>query len=97
MGEIAGAFGWREAREEAADGGPQRLDGAGRLGPQQGLELGEHLLDRVQVRRVGRQVAQRRASGFDPQSVFLLPYQELNEQNNYAYFLMTKRRQSAAA
>jgi SAM-dependent methyltransferase len=35
--------------------------------------------------------------GFEPHAVFLLPYQELNEQNNYAYFLMSKRRQPAAA
>ncbi len=37
------------------------------------------------------------ALGFTPHSVFLLPYQELNEQNNYAYFLMTKRHRSTAA
>ena len=35
--------------------------------------------------------------GFTPHAVYLLPYQELNGQNNYAYFLMTKRQPSAAA
>jgi SAM-dependent methyltransferase len=35
------------------------------------------------------------AVGFAPQAAFFLSYQPLNQQSNYAYFLMTKRRQPA--
>ncbi len=44
MREVAGAFGRREAGEEAADGGPERFGGALRGIPEQGFELGEDLL-----------------------------------------------------
>ena len=52
---------WRirpwEQVEQLADGVPQAVDGAfGRLA-QERLELGECLLDRVEVGGVGRQVA----------------------------------------
>ena len=38
-----------------ADGSPEGVDGADRPGAQQGLELGESHLDRVEVWAVGRQ------------------------------------------
>jgi hypothetical protein len=53
--EIAGAFGWRDGGEEAADGRPELVLGARRNLAQQRLKLGEQLLDRVQVGRVRRQ------------------------------------------
>jgi hypothetical protein len=45
-------------------GGPERLDGAGRLGPERSLELGGGRPDRVQV-RARRQVEQGRARRLD--------------------------------
>jgi hypothetical protein len=49
VGEVVGAFGGSEGVEQLADGVPERLDGARRGGAQQRLELGEGVLDRVQV------------------------------------------------
>ena len=49
MGEVVGAFGGGEGVESVADGVPEAVDGAGCGGAQQRLELGEGLLDRVQV------------------------------------------------
>jgi hypothetical protein len=48
-----------------ADGMPVGGDGSGCGGPEQRLELGEDLLDRVQVGRVGRQVEQPGTAGRD--------------------------------
>jgi hypothetical protein len=47
--EAVVAFRWREGVGDAADGGPETLDGA--LGglSQERLELGEGVLDRVEV------------------------------------------------
>src|SRR5881275_3246821 len=57
-GEVVGALGGRESVDEAPDGGPKALDGAfGRLA-QERLQLGESILNRVEVRTVGRQVEQ---------------------------------------
>ena len=55
---------WRPV-EQLADGVPQAVDGA--LGglAQEGLELGEGLLDRVEIGRVGRQVTQLGAARLD--------------------------------
>ena len=65
VGEVVGALGRREQVEQPADGGPQAVDGA--LGglAQKRLELGEGLLDRIEVGGVGRQVAQLGAVGLD--------------------------------
>ena len=55
----------REAIEQGADASPSGFDGSlGRL-PKQGLELGEDLLDRVEIRRVARQEEQLGAGGAD--------------------------------
>ncbi len=48
----------REASEGLPNGAPQIGDGAGRRGPEQSLQLGEDLLDRIEVRAVGRKVEQ---------------------------------------
>ena len=53
-----------EGFEDLSDGGPKVWHGA-RGGAQQRLELGEGLLDRVEVRAVGRKVEQARARCFD--------------------------------
>jgi predicted GNAT family N-acyltransferase len=63
--EIAGAFGWGDGGEEAADGRPELLLGPRRGLAQQRLELGEQLLDRVEVGRVRRQVEERGAGRGD--------------------------------
>jgi hypothetical protein len=47
------------------DSVPEDVYGAGRGGAEQGLELGKGVLDRVQVRAVGRQVEQAGAGGRD--------------------------------
>ena len=67
-GEVVGAFGRGEGVDEAADGGPEAIDGP--LGglAQERLEFGEGILDRVEVGTVGRQVEQRRAGGLDQRS-----------------------------
>jgi len=54
-----------EAVQEAADPVPQALDGALLVLSKMRLEFGEGFFDWVQVRRVGRQVAQLGARGFD--------------------------------
>ena len=56
---MAGAFGCGKAAKRLPDGGPERFGGARGGVAEQGLELGEDLLDRVEVGRVGRQVAER--------------------------------------
>src|SRR4030095_10288158 len=63
--EVGGALGGGEAAEEAADGGTDIRDGAGGGLAQKMLELGEDLLDRVEVRRVLRQEEQLGAGGAD--------------------------------
>jgi hypothetical protein len=53
--KIVGAFVWRKCSEDFADRGADGFDGAGGGLAQEVLDLGEDLLDRVQVRRVFRQ------------------------------------------
>ena len=53
MGEVVVAFGCAEGVEGLADGVPEGVDGAGCRGAKQGFELGEDLLDRIEVRVVG--------------------------------------------
>jgi hypothetical protein len=56
---------WCELIEDSADSVPQIVDCAFGGLSQQGLELGEHHLDRIEVWRVGRQVKQLCADRFD--------------------------------
>ena len=51
--------------DEATDGGPECLDGARGLPSQERLELGEGVLDRIEVGAVRRQVAQLGACRLD--------------------------------
>jgi hypothetical protein len=65
MGEVVGAVGGGEGVEGLTDGLPERLDGAAGGSAEQRLEVGEGLLDRVQIRAVGRQVEQLRPGRLD--------------------------------
>lgn len=65
VGEVAGTFGWGEGSEELADSVPEGFDGARGGGSEERLELGESVLDRVQVRTVGRQIEELGARGLD--------------------------------
>jgi hypothetical protein len=65
MVEVVGTFGGWGGIEQAGDGGPELVPGAGGGPAQQCLELGEQLLDRVRIRTVGRQVEERGAGRGD--------------------------------
>jgi hypothetical protein len=54
MSKVIDALLWRKCLDEPADQLPERLDGAGRALARCCFEFGECLLDRVEVRRVGR-------------------------------------------
>jgi hypothetical protein len=56
VGEVVLAFGWGEALNERSDEGPEGVTRPRRSLAQERRELGEDLLDRVQVRRGGRQM-----------------------------------------
>jgi hypothetical protein len=56
---------WRHGRQRDADRVVQGLDAAGRQRPQLALHLAPQVLDRVEVGRVRRQVAQLGAGGLD--------------------------------
>ena len=64
-----GGESWRTRLARAGDNiakrVPKCLDGSQCLGSQEGFELGESLLDRVQIGTVGWQVVQSGADGFD--------------------------------
>jgi hypothetical protein len=60
-----GAFLWHEGFERLTDCGPDRLDGSRGGFAQQVLELGEDLLDRVQIGRIFRQKEELCASRAD--------------------------------
>lgn len=64
------ALGWREAFQEAGNPVPQALQGALLVLSKMRLEFREGVFDWVQVRRVGRQIAQRSARRFDGASYF---------------------------
>jgi hypothetical protein len=51
--------------EELADGVPQSADGTSGGLAQQGFELGEDLLDGIEIGAIGRQVEKMRADGLD--------------------------------
>ncbi len=65
MSEITRALVRFELLDQLADGTPKCVYRAGGGGSQQPLELAERQLDRVQVRAVGGQIQQRRASPLD--------------------------------
>src|SRR5437773_12307782 len=58
MAKVVGAFVGCKCLEELVDELPERLDGARSALAQGGLELGESLLDRVEVGRVRWKIAQ---------------------------------------
>src|SRR5215210_441232 len=64
--EVVGALGGREDVDEAPDNGPKALNGAHGRFAQERLELGEGILNRVEIRAVGRQVEELRARRLDP-------------------------------
>jgi hypothetical protein len=64
-GEIVCAFLRGEAAQGVCDGLPEVWDCPGGGGPQEGFELGEGHFDWIEVRTVGRQVAQTCAGGLD--------------------------------
>ena len=55
VGDVVGAFLWRDVVEQGADAPPCGLDGSLVGLAEQRLELGEDLFDRIEVGRVGRQ------------------------------------------
>ena len=63
VSDVSGAFGLGEVLEEISDAMPDVCDGPFAGFAQQGLELGEDHLDRVQVWAVGRQEEQLGADG----------------------------------
>jgi hypothetical protein len=65
MVEVFGTFGRRIGVEEVAVDRPELVFGAGGGLAQQRLELGEQVLDRSQVKVVGRQIEDRGAGGGD--------------------------------
>ena len=65
MAEVVGAFLWRELLEDLSDAIPQGAYGSFSGFSQEGLELGEDQLDRVQIWRVGRQEEKLGAGSFD--------------------------------
>ena len=62
--EVLALVGW-EAVEDGADSVPECWDGALRGGAQMGFELGEGLLDRIEVGRVWRQIEKLRPCGLN--------------------------------
>ena len=65
VGEVVCAFLRSDLGEDFSNRCDQSFDGSGGGLSQQGFELGEELLDRIEVGTVGRQVAQLGACGFD--------------------------------
>jgi hypothetical protein len=63
--DVVLAFGLREAIEQFADAFPKALSVPRFSSAEQRLEFGEDLLDRIEVRRVGRQEAQLGAGALD--------------------------------
>ena len=65
VGEVVAAFAWADNVDQRADLSPSLFDGAWLCGAHEVLELGEELLDRVQVGAIGRQEDQMRPCGPD--------------------------------
>lgn len=71
MPDVGGAFGWLEVIEQCSDAPPGCLDGSLVGFSDEGLELGKHHLDGVEVRAVGRQEQQARTDIADGLPGFL--------------------------
>src|SRR5215213_597205 len=56
MNDVVLAFGWRKVVEQGADGLPESIVSSCSGLPEQSLELGEELLDWVEIRGIGREV-----------------------------------------
>lgn len=83
--EIVCAFGRGKEVEEITGLPPCGLDGSGRCVAHQMLELGEDLLDRIEIGTVGRQEQQVRADGTDRlASCFAFVGAEIVEDNDVA-------------
>ena len=65
MREEVGAFGLFELSKSVSSGCFESIDGSGGVLADVGLELGEGVFDRVEVRTVGRQVKQGGAARFN--------------------------------
>jgi hypothetical protein len=65
MAEVVGTFGFGEGHEGSGNGRDERGDGSGSGFSQDGFELGDRLLDRIEVRAVSRQIAHACACGFN--------------------------------
>src|SRR5580704_7208189 len=65
MSKVVGALVWRKRLEEPADEFEQRLYGTGCALAQRRLQLGECLLNRIEVGRVGGQIPQLGSDSVD--------------------------------
>ncbi len=65
IGDVVGAFVRAEAGEQVAEGIPKSGDGSGSALSQERFELGEGLLDGIEIGAIGRQVDEHRAAGLD--------------------------------
>ena len=64
IAEVVGTFRRREGVKKSGNSVPEAFDGTLGGFSEQGLELGEELLDRIKVGRIGRQVEQSCTSSF---------------------------------
>jgi len=65
MADVVGTFGSGEGHEGSGNGLDERGDGSGSGFSQDGFELGDRLLDRIEVRAVSRQITHSCACGFN--------------------------------
>ena len=63
--EVVAALGWRECVEQRSDHVPEFVTGTRCSLSQQRLQLGEHLLDRVEIRTVGWKIQNAWPGGSD--------------------------------
>lgn len=65
MPKVVAAFVGAEVRQAGAEEGPESFGAATPCGADQGLQLGEAQLDRIEVRAIGWQVPERGPGGLD--------------------------------
>lgn len=86
MIEEVPAFVWGEVWDEFADAVPEAFNGSFGVLSQMGLEFGEGLFDRVEVRRVRRQIAQHGSRLFDEAAhLFALVRTEIVHDDDVAF------------